>query len=125
MPWSPSFDHDAPADPRLDAYRGRAGRISLEGDDVGYVLVETDVARLKAGGMLWWSRWEPPQECAVVSVYRDEQVHDGLTFVTDELTEQLGLWGTGSIDLGVVHDVAWLDQAESDRVHHEVFGHHH
>lgn len=124
MPWNPSFD--APAhDPRLDPYRGRAGVLSLEGADVGHVLVETDVAQLKAGGMLWWSRWEPPQECAIVSLHLDGDVLDGLTHVQDDLTDRIAQWDRGVDERGPTYQVRWLEDAESERVHREVFGHHH
>jgi hypothetical protein len=125
MPWSPPFDDAAAADPRLDPYRGRAGRLSLDGEPVGYVLVETQEARFKSGGFAWWSRWEPAEEIAVVATRigdRDETA----ALVRDELTTAVTAWAHARHDLGSsAYDVAWLDEQESDRVHREIFGHHH
>jgi hypothetical protein len=46
--------------------------------------------------------------------------------VRDELTALLDGWSRGTFEtLHRTYDVTWLDEAESDRVHREVFGHHH
>jgi hypothetical protein len=121
----PQAADEAP-DPRLDPYRDRAGVLSLDGVPVGHLLVETDYGVFKAGGALWWTRWAPPVECAVVALLVDGELVDGQTFAGDDLDEQLVAWARGTHVLGSTpYTVTWLDGVESDRVHREVFGHHH
>lgn len=125
MPWSPSYD-DASPDPRLDLFRGRAGVLSLDGADVGHVLVETDLVAHLEGGRLWWRRWGATEEFALVSARIDDGGYDGDMLMPDELDGPTTRWALGEFDHGsTTYAVRWLDQAESDRVHHEVFGHHH
>lgn len=123
MPWSPSFENAVP-DPRLDAVRNRAARLEHAGETAGHVLVETDFMADQLGGLLWWRRWAAPREFAVV-----------LTRIGDETSEA----AVGNDDLGIVaawardgfqhagtsYAMVWLDEAESRRVHDDVFKHDH
>jgi hypothetical protein len=125
MPWSPPFDEDGSPDPRLDPYRGRAARLSLDGEPSGYLLVETQEARFKAGGFAWWSRWDPAEEIAVVATQVGD-TDETSALVRDGLAAAIASWGRGQHTIrGTAYDVSWLDEAESDRVHREIFGHHH
>jgi hypothetical protein len=117
---------DEHPDPRLDPYRGRAGELTENDTALGYLLVESDYAQLKTGGALWWTRWAPPVECVVTSLMVEGDLIDGQTYVDGELDAVLEDWAQGLHRLGPrTVRVSWLDQAASDRVHHEVFGHHH
>ena len=118
---------DERPDPRLDPYRNRVGILALDGATDGHVLVETAFGQFKTGGALWWTRWADPVEFTVVAVIIDgELVADGETAAGDQLDEQLARWDAGAHVVGpATYRVTWLDQAESDRAHHEVFGHHH
>ena len=113
-------------DPRLDPYRDRACRLLADGEPTGYVLVETQEAQLKLGGALWWTRWDEPEEMAVLAVLLDGDIADGQTYVREELTALLEDWSRGLfVTSRATYEVEWLDDAETARVHTEVFGHHH
>jgi len=123
MPWSPSYDAAVP-DPRLDPFRGRAGVLSLKGTEVGHVLVETDIGATQVGGILWWRRWEPA-EFAYVATKIGGDESDAMV-MPEQLDGPVSGWAGGTHDhAGTTYEVAWLDQAASDRVHRDVFGHHH
>src|SRR5206468_11490075 len=124
MPWSPTFEYVEP-DPRLDPYRGRAAQMTRDGAAVGHLLVETEYLQVRTGGFAWWRRWGPPQEFAVVSVLVDGESPDPRTFALDELTEALDDWTRGRHRGHTEYGLTWLDQQDSDRVHQEVFRHHH
>lgn len=124
MPWSPTFESVDP-DPRLDPHRGRAAQLSQAGTPVGYLLVETDYLQVRTGGFAWWRQWAPPQEFAIVSVLIDEEIAEGRTYALDELTAVISDWASGTHTSGATYDVTWLDPQESDRIHQEIFGHHH
>lgn len=124
MPWSPSFE-DAQPDPRLTAYRGRAARLTEGDQTAGYVLVETDFTAEARGGLLWWRRWSTPAEFAIVftKVGDDEPRTTAVSPADFALFEH---WAQdGYDDQGRKLAVVWLDDAESERVHHEVFAHQH
>ncbi|MCZ4499975.1 MAG: hypothetical protein JWQ74_2530 [Marmoricola sp.] len=124
MPWSPSYDDAAP-DPRLDPFRGRAGVLSLDGTEVGHVLVETDFGATRSGGALWWSRWEPG-EFAVVVTRIGTELGEDLWLMPEQLDGPVTRWAAGEHDhAGTTYAVTWLDEAGSDQAHREVFGHHH
>ena len=126
MPWSPDFTHSRP-DPRLDPFRGRAGVLARDGVECGHVLVETDVSADQLGGILWWRRWADPAEFAIVSTKLDDGSFDSDDWVRgDRIGEVVATWSDGyDVVQGVRYDITWLDEAESDRVHREVFGHQH
>ncbi|MCW2787515.1 MAG: hypothetical protein JWP74_4032 [Marmoricola sp.] len=124
MPWSPSFEGAVP-DPRLDPVRSRAARLELEGQPVGHLLVETDFMAAKSGGFAWWRRWSAPLEYAVVLT----RLADGETRETWVANHDLGIvaaWAAdGYQDAGTTYAMVWLDEADSLRVHDEVFAHQH
>jgi hypothetical protein len=124
MPWSPSFT-DAVPDPRLDAYRGRAARLTDADVVVGHVLVESDFRADVTAGMFWWSKWGPSSEFAIIFARLGESEAE----VTAVDADDLGLfdqWATnGYADGDRRLKVSWLDADESARVHAEVFGHQH
>lgn len=124
MPWSPSFANVV-ADPRLDPYRGRAAALVEHGSVAGYVLVEADYTASCAGGILWWRRWEDPTEFAVVFT-KIGDAEARTTAVAPADLDLFDVWAArGYDDNGRVLNVAWLDDAESQRVHEEVFAHQH
>ncbi|MGO4256901.1 hypothetical protein [Marmoricola sp. RAF53] len=123
MPWSPSFG-DAVPDPRLDPVRDRAARLEHDAQACGYVLVETDFMAAQLGGVLWWRRWATPQEYAVVLTRLGEETRE-VAVGNDDL-DIVARWAAdGFTDGGATYAMVWLDQAESRRVHDEVFAHHH
>ena len=125
MSWKPSFEHARP-DPRLDLYRGRAGRLSRDGVEAGHVLVEADYLAPQIGGHLWWRRWGPPAEFAKVDTLLADGTYDDAWVIGDDLDPELDDWGAGRFRFGgTTYELTWLDDAASARVHHEVFGHHH
>ncbi|MET3962633.1 hypothetical protein ABIE44_002567 [Marmoricola sp. OAE513] len=126
MPWSPSFEGAVP-DPRLDPYRGRAARLSRDGVASGHVLVETDYLADRLSGWLWWRRWQDPTEFPVVMTKLDDGSFDSDDWVRPERIDALlATWAAGRDEVqGTTYEITWLDQQESDRVHHEVFGHQH
>ena len=124
MPWSPSFA-DASGDVRLDPYRGRAAELRDGDQVVGHVLVETDFRAERAGGLLWWRRWSPPAEFAIVFT-RVGEVEPTTTAVAPADLDLFDRWAaSGYVDAGRVLTPVWLDDAGSQRVHDEVFAHQH
>ncbi len=123
MPWSPSFD-DAEPDPRLDPVRDRAARLEKAGELAGHVLVETDYLANQAGGVLWWRRWSRPVEYAVVLARIGEETSEAAVG-NDDLGIVAAWAADGFTHAGTTYEMVWLDEAESRRVHDEVFGHHH
>jgi hypothetical protein len=124
MPWSPSYD-DAEPDPRLDRYRGRAAHL-MDGEVLaGHVLVESDYRAEVTGGALWWRRWSRPFEFATVfaKIGTGEATVAALDPSDADLFDR---WAEHGYEVGRrVLQVVWLDEAESERVHDEVFGHEH
>jgi hypothetical protein len=124
MPWKPSFDEARP-DPRLDAVRGRAAELLLDGEVAGHLLVETEYGANRSGGRLWWQRWETPHEFAIVLTdFGNDHAHSA--WVQPEDFTVFDQWETDGFDEhGTRFTVRWLDEDASSRVHTEVFGHHH
>lgn len=124
MPWSPSFESAQP-DPRLDPFRGRAAVATRYGEPAGHLLVHTDFLAEQLGGRLWWRRWARPVEFA--------EVHAAFgTLITIEQVLPAGVdalvaeWAAGTYTAdGTRYGLTWLDEAGSERVHREVFGHQH
>lgn len=124
MPWSPSFANAQP-DPRLDPYRGRAAVATQYGEPAGHVLVETDFLSERLSGQLWWRRWETPVEYAQVHTHFSSSSAPTWVLPTD-IDARVAEWAAGTYtDGGTTYGLTWLDAAESERVHREVFGHQH
>jgi len=124
MPWSPSFEN-APTDPRLDPYRGRAAVATRYGEPAGHLLVHTDFLAEQLGGRLWRRRWAKPVEFAEVHVFLDGSLAIEQVLPAD-LDDRVAQWVAGTYFVaGTTYGLTWLDATESERVHREVFGHHH
>jgi hypothetical protein len=124
MPWSPSFEKAQP-DPRLDRFRGRAAVATRYGEPAGHLLVETDYLSEKLSGALWWRRWATPVEYAQVHTLLDGT--PGTTWVMPaDIGDTVAEWAAGThTERGTTYGLTWLDQAGSDHVHRDVFGHQH
>ncbi len=124
MPWSPSFENARP-DPRLDPFRGRAAVATRYGEPAGHLLVHTDVLAEQRSGRLWWRRWAAPVEFAQVHVLLDGTLTVEQVLPAD-IDARVVQWAAGTYNVaGTTYGLTWLDAAGSERVHREVFGHHH
>jgi len=124
MPWSPSFDKAQP-DPRLDPFRGRAAVATRYGEPAGHVLVETDFLSERVSGQLWWRRWATPREYVQVHTHLGGSAAPTWVLPT-EIGDRVAEWSAGTYhDGGTTYGLTWLDDAESERVHREVFHHQH
>lgn len=125
MPWNPSFENARP-DPRLDPYRGRAARLTLDDVAVGHVLVEGDHSAHQVGGHLWWRTWAEPVEFARVDTLLADGTYDDAWVIGEDLDRELDDWAAGRFRFaGTTYHLDWLDEAESAQVHRERFGHDH
>lgn len=124
MPWSPTYDA-AVADPRMDPYRSRAARLMAGETVAGHVLVESDFRADLEGGALWWRRWGTPYEFAVVFT-RIGAAEPDVVALDPADVGLFDQWAEhGYADGGRTLQVVWLDEAESARVHDDVFAHEH
>lgn len=124
MPWSPSYENARP-DSRLDRFRGRAAVATRYGEPAGHLLVHTDFLAEQLGGRLWWRRWAMPVEFAEVYTSLDGSVAIEQLLPAD-IDDRVAEWTAGRCTTaGTTYGLTWLDEAESDRVHRDVFGHHH
>lgn len=121
MPRRPDFSTHR-ADPRVDAYRDRVGRLFRGQDEVGAVLVQVEAYAEVVGGHLWWRRWGPSQEALRVWTSVDAKFDDA--YVTGRaVSDELSAYDEGRFrhygeDLGV----EWLHGEQAAQVRSVAFG---
>ena len=123
MPWAP-LDEDWVGDPRLDPFRQRAGVLLDDtGEQVGHTALRVLETWTRAGGHLWWSRWEAAQEVVHVHLLlRDGSPEEWVTS-GDRLEADLAEWLDDVFGhAGRRYRVVWQEDEESDRVRREVLG---
>ncbi|WP_229068925.1 hypothetical protein [Actinoplanes sp. DH11] len=112
--------HPAPGraerDPRFDAYRERAGRLSAHGGPFGLLYLRFDTYWHRLGGNLWWRRWSEPRELVTGYVAVSHGGFDDFVQDAATLADELEHWRRGLFPYrGEMLDVEWLDDAGSRR----------
>jgi hypothetical protein len=110
MPRRPTL-HPA-RNPRLDPYRHRAARFSDDSGRHGRFYVQPDMIATSVGGRLWWTRWSPSQEFAILWIETPEGEDTDTWVWPDDLEDELSDWDRGQFRfLDETYRLTWLDDA--------------
>lgn len=123
MPWAPR-DEEEVGDPRLDPFRQRAGiLVDDAGEEVGHVFLQVLQTWTRAGGHLWWSRWNPPEEVVHGHTLLRGGSPDRWVISGARLDASIADWRDEAFGhAGRRYRVVWQGDEESDRVRRGVFG---
>lgn len=83
--------------------------------------VQPDEIATQIGGHLWWTRWSPSEEFAILWIETPEGEDTDTWILPDDLEDEVSDWDQGRFRLfGETYRLTWLDDLATEAMRREL-----